>query len=82
MLSVGGQAARMTGLGKTTIARSIKAGRLSAARTDTGSYEIDAAELARVYPVRPEGEANGERLRIPARRRTTRLPLKPRYGYL
>jgi excisionase family DNA binding protein len=45
-----GEAARMTGLGKTTLARSIKAGRLSATRTDAGSYQIDAAELARVYP--------------------------------
>lgn len=45
-----GEAARLTGLGKTTLARAIKSGRLSAARTDTGSYQIDPAELARVYP--------------------------------
>jgi excisionase family DNA binding protein len=45
-----GQAARLTGLGKTTLARAIKAGRLSASRTETGSYQIDASELARVYP--------------------------------
>lgn len=45
-----GEAARLTGLGKTTLARAIKAGRLSATRTSTGSYEIDPAELARVYP--------------------------------
>ena len=45
-----GEAARLTGLGKTTLARAIKAGRLSATRTDLGSYEIDPAELARVYP--------------------------------
>ena len=46
-----GEAARLTGLGKTTIARAIKAGRLSATRTDLGSYSIDAAELHRVYPL-------------------------------
>ncbi len=45
-----GEAARLTGLGKTTLARAIKAGRLSAARTELGSYQIDPAELARVYP--------------------------------
>ena len=45
-----GQAARVTGLSPTTLARAIKAGRLSATRTETGSYSIDAAELARVFP--------------------------------
>ena len=49
-----GQAARMTGVGKTTLTRAIKAGKLSAARRDDGSYEIDPSELARVYDVRPE----------------------------
>ena len=47
-----GEASRLTGLGKTTIQRSIKAGRLSATRTELGSYQIDAAELDRVYPIR------------------------------
>jgi excisionase family DNA binding protein len=46
-----GEASRLTGLGKTTIQRAIKAGRLSATRTDFGSYQIDAAELHRVYPI-------------------------------
>jgi excisionase family DNA binding protein len=49
-----GQAAKLTGLGKTTITRAIKAGRLSATRREDGSYEIDPAELTRVYSVRPE----------------------------
>ena len=48
-----GEASRLTGLGKSTITRAIKAGRLSAARTDLGSYEIDPAELHRVYPFKP-----------------------------
>jgi excisionase family DNA binding protein len=54
-----GEAARLTGLGKTTLARAIKAGRLSATRTDAGSYEIDPAELARVYPFPAPTEAAG-----------------------
>ncbi len=45
-----GQAARLTGFGKTTITRAIKAGRLSATRRDEGGYAIDPAELCRVYP--------------------------------
>jgi hypothetical protein len=49
-----GQAAKLAGVGKSTIARAIKAGRLSAQRRDDGSYEIDVAELHRVYPVTPE----------------------------
>ena len=52
-----GEAARLTGLGKTTVARAIKAGRLSATRTVTGSYEIDPAELARCYPVTTAADA-------------------------
>jgi hypothetical protein len=49
-----GQAARLTGLGKTTITRAIKAGKLSASRREDGSYEIDPSELSRVYSVRLE----------------------------
>jgi len=50
MLSLG-QAARATGRSKPTIARAIKSGKLSAVRGADGSYSIDPAELARVYPV-------------------------------
>ena len=49
MLSLG-QAAKLTGLGKTTLTRAIRAGRLSAQRNLDGSYAIDPAELSRVYP--------------------------------
>jgi hypothetical protein len=42
------EAARKTGL--TTLARAIKSGRLSVSRKEDGSYEIDPAELARLYP--------------------------------
>jgi hypothetical protein len=42
------EAARKTGL--ITLARAIKSGRLSVNRKEDGSYEIDPAELARLYP--------------------------------
>jgi hypothetical protein len=43
------QAANATGKSKPTIARTIKAGRLFAARSEPGGYEIDRSELARVF---------------------------------
>jgi predicted site-specific integrase-resolvase len=49
-----GQAARIAGVGKTTLARAIKAGRLSATRREDGGYAIDPSELSRVYDVTPE----------------------------
>lgn len=49
MLSMS-QAAKQVGVSKATIHRAIKAGKLSATRLDDGSYEIDPAELFRVYP--------------------------------
>ena len=45
-----GTAARATGVSKSTIYRAIKAGRISASRTETGDYSIDPAELHRVFP--------------------------------
>ena len=52
-----GQAAKLAGLGKTTLARAIKAGRLSATRRDDGGYQIDVSELERVYPLRAPADA-------------------------
>jgi excisionase family DNA binding protein len=43
------QAAKLAGVSKATIHRAIKSGRLSATRQDDGSYQIDPAELYRVY---------------------------------
>ena len=54
-----GQAPKLVGLGKTTLARAIKAGRLSATRRDDGGYQIDVSELERVYPLRVPDEATG-----------------------
>lgn len=58
MLSLG-QAARLAQTSKTTLTRAIKAGRLSATRREDGSYEIDPAELARVYSLKTETPATG-----------------------
>lgn len=46
-----GQAAKATGKTKTTIAKAIAKGRLSAQKDDIGQYVIDPSELHRVYPV-------------------------------
>ncbi len=45
------QAAKRTGVSKATIHRAIKSGKLSALRQEDGSYQIDPAELHRVYPL-------------------------------
>jgi hypothetical protein len=47
-----GQAAKAANVSKSTISRAIKEGRLSSNRNDSGEYEIDPAELFRVYPVK------------------------------
>jgi excisionase family DNA binding protein len=45
-----GTAAKATGKSKPTIQRAIKSGRISAVRKPDGSYEIEPAELHRVFP--------------------------------
>lgn len=44
-----GEAAKATGKSKTTIFRSIKSGKISATKNNFGKYDIDPAELHRVY---------------------------------
>lgn len=48
-----GKASSETGKSKTTIAHAIKSGRLSATINDKGQYQIDPAELFRVYAPSP-----------------------------
>jgi predicted site-specific integrase-resolvase len=50
-----GTAAHAAGVSKSTLRRAIEKGRLSATRREDGSYEIDPAELARVFP-RPSAD--------------------------
>lgn len=52
-------AARATGKGKSTLLRAVKSGKLSARRGDDGAYLVDAAELARVYPVEAPARVDG-----------------------
>lgn len=49
------QAAKEVGKSKPTISKAIKIGRLSAKKVGIG-YEIDAAELFRVYPKKTKSE--------------------------
>ena len=44
------EAAERAGTSKSTIWRAIKSGRLSGPRNDDGGFDIDAAELFRVFP--------------------------------
>lgn len=53
------EAAEETGRSRSTIHRAIKAGRLSAQREEGGTYRIDGAELARVFP--GDGHGRGKR---------------------
>lgn len=56
------EAADAAGVSKSTIFRAIRAGRLSAARTNDGGFAIDPAELFRVYPksaAEPVGNVTG-----------------------
>ena len=43
-------AAKAVGKNKTTIQRAIKSGKISASKKESGAYEIDPAELHRVFP--------------------------------
>jgi archaellum component FlaC len=55
-----GEAEDEVGVAKSTISRAIKAGRLSAARNEHGHYQIDPAELFRVYPPKPRNEEQSD----------------------
>lgn len=45
-----GEATKATGISKTSLHRAIKSGRISATKNDIGAWEIDPAELHRVFP--------------------------------
>jgi hypothetical protein len=53
MLSLS-EAATAAGIAKSTIWRAVKAGRVSATRTPMGTYQVDPAELFRVFPAMPK----------------------------
>ena len=53
-----GQAAKAVGMSKTSILRSIKAGRISAGRDEFGQWAIEPCELHRVYPALTDDNDN------------------------
>jgi len=55
-----GQAAKETRLSKPTLSKAIQKGRLSAVKNDLGHFEIDPAELFRVYPTNSNKAGNLE----------------------
>lgn len=57
-----GKAAKAAGISKPSLSAAIKKGRVSAEKNEKGHYEIDPAELFRVYPPKgkDEQEANSE----------------------
>lgn len=69
MLSLS-EAAKVAGQSKSTIWRAVKSGRVSATRTDTGDYQIDPAELHRVFPL---GTGQGRATTVPLTRDATAL---------
>jgi hypothetical protein len=57
-----GEAARATGLNKTTVLKAIRRGVISATKDDHGQWDIQPSELYRVYPARSEGNDAGNGL--------------------
>jgi hypothetical protein len=53
-----GTAAQATGKSRATIQRAIKNGKVSANKNEHGHYEIDVAELLRVYPAKQANETS------------------------
>jgi excisionase family DNA binding protein len=61
-----GQAAKQLSIGKATLSRYIKQGKISAAKQEDGSYRIDASELDRVREIlRPPLEQKMEQSATP-----------------
>jgi hypothetical protein len=54
-----GQAAKAVGMSKTSILRSIKAGRISTGRDEFGQWAIEPCELHRVYPPLADNSVRG-----------------------
>ena len=72
MLSLS-EAARESGQSKSAIWRAVKSRRLSATRTYTGDYQIDPAELHRVFSPGADGRAIGGATPVSMKRDPTEL---------
>jgi hypothetical protein len=57
-----GQAAKEASVSKATISKALKSGRLSYVSKSPAGYEIDPAELFRVFPPKPLATVENERL--------------------
>jgi hypothetical protein len=60
-----GQAAKEAGVSKATISKALKTGRLSYVGKSTAGYEIDPAELFRVFTPKPLVTVDSERSQTP-----------------
>lgn len=60
-----GQAAKETGKSKSVISKALHSGRLSGKRNDKGEWEIDPAELFRVFAKQNDLERKKEQFRTP-----------------
>lgn len=60
-----GQAAKETSVSKATISKALKSGRLSYVSKSSAGYEIDPAELFRVFPPKRLETVETERLETP-----------------
>lgn len=72
------QAAKEARVSKSTLSKALSTGRVSAERLSDGSFQIDASELFRVFPRKPEGTEAGtvhEQARTPSAPSETELPL-------
>src|SRR3546814_8866914 len=54
-----GEAAKATGISKASISRAINSGRISAIKTESGSFSIAPVELHRVYPPKSSAPVSG-----------------------
>lgn len=78
------QAAEATGKQKSTIQRAIKSGRISATLTETGAYQIDPAELHRIFPPvsRTEAQPVAEQQNATAELESENRELRAKVGLL
>jgi hypothetical protein len=67
MKHTAGTAAKAVGKTKSTITKAIASGKISAVKNDSGAWEIDVAELHRVYPPSPTATGEVERNGTPIR---------------
>ena len=67
MKHTAGTAAKAVGKTKSTITKAIASGKISAIKNVSGAWEIDAAELHRVYPPFPTATVEIERYDTPVK---------------